>query len=71
MIITNQRENTVTFDSLRAGDVFIYDGVVYMKIKSIFTNYDTSFNAVSFDEGWVCKFNYEQVVLVEAELIIK
>ena len=42
-----------------------------MKIASRFTNSDASFNAISFDEGWVCKFNDEQVMPVEAELIIK
>ena len=72
MQITDKRvELKYKFDELDIGDVFIYNGDVYMKIDPI---YNASFivkNAVNLHVGCLCEIDKNETVLeVDAELII-
>lgn len=75
MKITNNYKNKlVRFDSLQAGDVFLYndDTDVYMKIDAIADEYGNCYKAVCLTDGEAYGIsNHELVHKVQCELIIE
>lgn len=68
-VINKKYEDTVSFDSLKVGDVFLdIDSTIYMKILSVdYCGY--KFNAVSLSSGNLAGYEDDcQVVAVEAEV---
>lgn len=72
MTITDKRvELKYKFDELDVGDVFMYNGIVYMKIDPIFNMSMLEKNAINMRYAELCFINKnEDVIEVDAELII-
>lgn len=74
-IINKRYEDTVSFDSLKAGDVFLDApdaySIVYMKIAPVIID-GYEFNAVNLSDGRLIGCNHDcHVVAVEAEVSYK
>lgn len=68
MTIVDNRQKT-PFSSLRAGDVFIYDETIYIKVR-VFDS--ENINAVSVENGEPnCFFESTLVQRVDAKLVIE
>ena len=67
MKVTVKREQTTSFEKLREGDCFRYNKSVYLKTCRSLGDW----NAFNLKENYLdCFYGAEEVVLVEAELII-
>lgn len=70
-VIDKRYENLVSFDSLKAGDTFIDDNDIYMKIVQVIID-DFEFNAVNLYSGNLVGYDNDyRVVPVEAGVSYK
>lgn len=70
-VIDKRYKDTVSFDSLKAGDTFIDDNDIYMKIVQVIID-DFEFNAVNLYSGNLVGYDNDyRVVAVEAEVSYK
>lgn len=71
-IVNTKQKRDVTFNDLRVGQVFIYHDYYYMVICSEAEEGNEEINAVELTQGELtCFAGYEEIELVDAELIIK
>lgn len=71
-VIDKRYEDTVSFSSLKVGDVFLdIDSIIYMKTDSV-NDGCYEFNAVNLSNGVLVECDdYCQVVVVEAEVFYR
>lgn len=67
-----KKQNLVDFKTLKGGDVFTYNYVVYIKTSKFSGNANGNGNAVDLESGTVCAIEeYVVVEKEEAELFLK
>ena len=73
MEIEKKLSKKKTFTELSVGDVFIWDGEVYMVIEQAYGLGDSrpyAGYAVALDTGWIYDFDQEECVKVSAKLTV-
>ena len=69
MKITRQNDKNLQFEDIKAGEVFEYDNVIYLKTDKKSSD---DANAVNLETGiWAIFFLDDEVKRLDAELIIK
>ena len=72
MRIIDNAHTTVEFSALKAGDCFLYDTCLFIKMNAVKENSPNSGNAFCFVDNTVAFFrNDRNVTPVEAEVVIR
>lgn len=70
-IIYKNKKNKVAFKAIAIGDVFSYDGTLFMSTVEILSAAGKLYNAVNLDTGGVvCFADYDEVTEEEAQVIV-
>ena len=71
MIIEKNNHNAKYFDDIEQGEVFEYEGELYLKTTEQIINYEIECNCVCLKDGEMCvRFDNDVVYEVKCRLVI-
>lgn len=71
-IVYNNKQNTYEFRMVANGDVFLFDGIEYMRIQQVKSYDGIRYNAATLKEGFLMTFkDTDNVTVIDADLVIK
>ena len=71
-IVYNGQQKTHEFREVATGDVFLFNGIAYMRIQQVKSYEGIRYNAVTLKEGLLMTFkDTDNVVVIDADLVIK
>ena len=70
-IVYKNKENKVAFKAIAIGDVFSYDGTLFMSTVEILSAAGKLYNAVNLDTGGlICFDDHDEVTEEEVQVIV-
>lgn len=71
-IVYNNKQNLCEFRMVATGDVFMFNGIEYMRIQQVKSYDGIRYNAAALQSGLLGTFeDTDNVVIVDADLVIK
>ena len=71
-IVYNNKQNTYEFRGVATGDVFLFNGIEYMRIQQVKSYDGIRYNAATLKEGLLMTFkDTDNVAVIDADLVIK
>lgn len=71
-IVYNNKQNMCEFRMVAAGDVFLFNGIEYMRIQRVISCDGIRYNAATLKEGLLMTFkDTDNVAVIDADLVIK
>lgn len=71
-IVYNNKQNICEFRMIATGDVFLFNGIEYMRIQNVNSCDGLRYNAVTLKDGFLMTFkDTDNVAVIDADLVIK
>lgn len=71
-IVYNNKQNLYEFRMVATGDVFLFNGIEYMRIQQVKSYDGIRYNAATLKEGLLMTFkDTDNVAVIDADLVIK
>ena len=71
-IVYTNEQNMCEFRMITTGDVFLFNGIEYMRIQQVKSHDGIRYNAVTLKQGLLMTFkDSDNVAVIDADLVIK
>ena len=71
-IVYTDKQNICEFRMVATGDVFLFEGCLYMKIQQVRSSDGIRYNAATLQDGRLIWFkDSDNVAVIDADLVIK